>query len=233
MVRDLDDSTTATDCYPATITQQTGRRASLRLRLVGLAANLSVRSTPFCTCGSCCGDDRELAADKRRPAVMRTRLLVCCFATVMVLTGCGSGGTSDEALEEATASARAAEDQAGSTSMRCVEEYSSDTLRERAFAFDGTAVNISSEEDPRAPDKDIVTGHVEFQVHEWFAGGTGDVVTVWMQRSVEPGDRLLVAGEPRWGGEPVDDAIAHECGFTASYSDAGLKEWSAAFAEEG
>ena len=35
--------------------------------LVGLASNLSVRSTPFCRCGSCGGDDRELAADPRRP----------------------------------------------------------------------------------------------------------------------------------------------------------------------
>lgn len=163
---------------------------------------------------------------------MRTRLLVCSLAAVTVLTGCRSGGASDEALDEATASSAPAEEPAGSSSMRCVDEYSGDTLRERAFAFDGAVVNISSEKDPRAPEEDIVSGHVEFRVHEWFAGGTGEIATVWVQRSVEPGDRLLVAGEPRWGGEPMEDAIAHECGFTSSYSDARVDEWSAAFAVE-
>jgi hypothetical protein len=114
---------------------------------------------------------------------------------------------------------------------RCVSEYSAETLKERAFAFDGTVVGVGSESDPRAPDEDVVTGHVQFEVHEWFAGGTGEAVTVWMQRPVEEGDRLLVAGEPRWGGAPLDDAIAWECGFTDGYSDSRSEEWSAAVAD--
>lgn len=130
---------------------------------------------------------------------MRTRLLACSLAVVM-LSSCASGGAADERLDEATANVvSAAEEPSGSTSMSCVSEYSADTLQDRAFAFDGTVVEISREKDPRAPEEDIVTGHVQFQVHEWFAGGTGDVVTVWMQRPVEPGDRLLVAGEPPLG----------------------------------
>jgi hypothetical protein len=51
-----------------------------------------------------------------------------------------------------------------------------------------------------------------------------------MQREVSPGQRLLVSGEPRWGGEPLDDAIAWECGFTTSFTDAAAEECEAALA---
>lgn len=166
---------------------------------------------------------------------MKTRSIVCALVAVAVLTGCGSGSASDKALEEVAPTGGMAETSADDTSTgRCVEQYSGATLRERAFAFDGTVVSVASVQDPRAPKDDIVAGQVEFQVHEWFSPrGPGDLVKVWMQRSVEPGDRLLVAGEPRWGGEPLDDAIAHECEFTASYSDALRAEWSTAFATDG
>lgn len=131
---------------------------------------------------------------------------------------------SNGAGEEPTA------DEAVGASSLCVSEYTPETLRERAFAFDGTVVDVGSRIDPLAPDDDIVTGDVRFEVHEWFAGGTDETVTVWMQRPVEEGDRLLVAGEPRWGGAPLDDAIAWECGFTSGYSDDLRQHWSAAFA---
>ncbi len=152
---------------------------------------------------------------------MSPRLLACSCAAVAFLAACGgSAGESDDAapaaelsdasgdgLEEPSADP-ASEAAGGSSMSRCVSEYSAETLKERAFAFDGTVVGVGSESDPRAPDEDVVTGHVQFEVHEWFAGGTGEAVTVWMQRPVEEGDRLLVAGEPRWGGAPLDDAIA-------------------------
>lgn len=116
------------------------------------------------------------------------------------------------------------------SSTRCVSQYSPETLTERSFAFDGTAIRVGNESDPRAPDEDVVHARVEFRVNTWFSGGRGGTAAVWMQRPVEAGDRLLVAGEPRWGGAPLEDPIAWECGFTIAYSEARSKEWSAAFA---
>jgi hypothetical protein len=49
-----------------------------------------------------------------------------------------------------------------------------------------------------------------------------------MQRPVQVGERLLVSGEPRWGGEPLDDAIAWERGFTGPFSEALSREWASA-----
>lgn len=171
--------------------------------------------------------------------VVKVFAVTCMLGVVGLVGACGgSAGESDDAAPAAALSDASGDgreepsaDPASETAVgRCVSVYSAETLKERAFAFDGTVVDLGSESDPRAPDEDVVTGHVQFEVHEWFAGGTGEAVTVWMQRPVEEGDRLLVAGEPRWGGAPLDDAIAWECGFTDGYSDARSQEWSAAFA---
>lgn len=151
-------------------------------------------------------------------------------AAPAVISDAAGAGDQEAAPEPARESAPADQDPAGSSGMSCVSEYSAETVTERAFAFDGTVVGVGGESDPRAPAEDAVTGGVQFEVHEWFAGGAGETVTVWMQRPVEEGDRLLVAGEPRWGGAPLEDAIAWECGFTAAYSDARSHEWSSAFA---
>jgi hypothetical protein len=116
----------------------------------------------------------------------------------------------------------------------CVSEYSVDALRERPFAFDGTVVELRTERDPRAPTDDeggdVVTTRAVFDVHEWFVGGSEPSALVWMMREVAIGDRLLVTGAPRWGGDPLDDAIAWECGFTAAHSDALADEWRGALA---
>lgn len=164
---------------------------------------------------------------------MRSRLLACSLAALAVLAACGdSAGEADNGAGIRDAETPLSDQgPADSASEGCVSEYSAETLRKRAFAFDGTVVDVGTEKDPRAPEEDVVTGRAHFEVHEWFAGGTGEAVTVWMQRPVEEGDRLLVAGEPRWGGAPLEEAIAWECGFTAAYSDARSREWSAAFAD--
>ncbi len=181
---------------------------------------------------------------------MRSRLLACSLASVALLAACGgSSGESDDgaaatvvsdASGDASDKPAAASDGgtglsdrglARGSSMSCVSEYSHEALKERAFAFDGTVVGMRATDDPRAPEEDVVAEHVQFEVHEWFAGGTGEFVTVWMQRPVAQGDRLLVAGEPRWGGAPLEDAIAWECGFTSTYSLARYREWSGVFAD--
>jgi hypothetical protein len=124
----------------------------------------------------------------------------------------------------------------------CVEEYSPRTLRNRAFAFDGTVLSIESRRDPQLEveeEKDPRVPWVTFSVHRWYRGGSGDEVGVWVEFlnvessagtiRAEPGTRLLVAGEPRWGGAPLDDAIAWPCGFTQPYSAEAAAEWEAAF----
>ena len=69
--------------------------------------------------------------------------------------------------------------------------------------------------------------HVEFKVHEWFTGGVDPTAVVWVPANLMPGDRLLVSGEPRWGGAPLDDAIAWlGCGgFTTPYSAETAQVW--------
>lgn len=124
---------------------------------------------------------------------------------------------------------------------RCVEEYSPDTLRNRAFAFDGTVVSIDLRQDPQLEveeEDDSRVPWVSFSVHRWYRGGSGDEVGVWIENlnietsagtiTAEPGTRLLVAGEPRWGGAPLDDAIAWPCGFTQPYMPEVAAEWEAA-----
>lgn len=130
---------------------------------------------------------------------------------------------------------------AGLKAASCVEQYSPDTLRNRAFAFDGTVVSIELRRDPKLQleeEEDSRIPWVTFSVHRWYRGGSGDEVGVWVESlNIEtsagtirgdPGTRLLVAGEPRWGGAPLDDAIAWPCGFTQPYTPEAAAEWEAA-----
>lgn len=111
------------------------------------------------------------------------------------------------------------------TSMSCVSEFSAETLQERTFAFDGTVVAARPQRDPRAPERNM--NRVQFKVHEWFTGGVDPTATIWVPANLLPGDRLLVSGEPRWGGAPLDDAIAWlGCGgFTTPYSEETAQFW--------
>ncbi|MBB5789247.1 hypothetical protein [Jiangella mangrovi] len=107
----------------------------------------------------------------------------------------------------------------------CAFAYSRETLAERAFAFDGTVTDIGA-------------GSVTFDVHEWFRGGEEPAVTVAMADGAaladetsewgpvyEVGTRLLVSGEPRWGGGPLDDPIVWTCGFTRYYDGTTAAFW--------
>jgi hypothetical protein len=126
------------------------------------------------------------------------------------------------------------------TAALCVEVYSPETLANRSFAFDGTVVSIETRTDPKLPAGQRETPWVTFDVHDWYLGGSGGEVGVWMdglnvETSVgfieaETGTRLLVAGEPRWGGDPLDDPLAWTCGFTQPWSEDAAAEWEAATA---
>jgi len=112
------------------------------------------------------------------------------------------------------------------------------TIGNRDVAFDGTVLSIGpgTTNWPGEGRGDLDLASVTFQVNEWFAGGDGDTVAIDMGGPTEPeggqaatfevGTRLLVSGEPRWGGAPLDRPIAYGCGgFTRYYEEALAEEW--------
>jgi len=159
---------------------------------------------------------------------MRTRIVAAVvLLTVGVVAACGFGAeadrvatspSSEDSLTGADLVARLDPDDAVAS---CAFGFSAETLGDRAFAFDGTVVATRAEQDPRAPSPESDMNRVEFEVHEWFAGGEEPTAKIWVAADLVPGDRLLASGEPRWGGVPLEDAIAWlGCGgFTVPYSD--------------
>lgn len=125
---------------------------------------------------------------------------------------------------------------------KCAQAYSPAAVSGRAFAFDGTVTDIGPAATHRAGGElDLV--RVTFHVHQWFRGGATDVVTVDLTppdvisaeeaigrggRTYGVGTRLLVSGEPRSGGLPLDNALAWGCGFTRYYSPSEAAQWAAA-----
>lgn len=122
-------------------------------------------------------------------------------------------------------------------SLECVERYGAQTIANRAFAFDGTVVSIGDwpagggQADPYVA--------VVLRVNHWYRGGRGDTVTVAMfppevvtsvgNAAYGVGSRLLVSGEARYGGAPLDDPVSWACGFTRWYSEADAQAWRQAF----
>ena len=172
---------------------------------------------------------------------MRRILGALALLAVVLVFGAACGGgpeprpraSSPDSAEPAGASSEIA--------ASCVEIYSPQTLAKRSFAFDGTLVSIESRTDPKLPPGEPSGSWVTFDVHEWFEGGSGETVGIWMDFlnvetsagtiTAEPGTRLLVAGEPRWGGpDPLADPIAWTCGFTQQWSEEAAAEWEAATA---
>ena len=180
--------------------------------------------------------------------------LLSLLVVVPLLAACGGGVSSvetDEARAAATAPpASPASTPAGvparigpledrSSAASCVEAYSSLTLRNRDFALDGTVIAIGPA-GTNKPDKGhLETAAVTLEVNEWFTGGTEDQATIDLMSPTrmagddtplyEVGTRLLVSGEPRWGGPPLQDAIAWSCGgFTSYYEPRLADEWRAA-----
>ena len=124
----------------------------------------------------------------------------------------------------------------GTSARRCVETYDLDTLSARTWAFDGTVTDIGASIDG------AVDTRVTFDVHEWFAIDGPATVTVDLApprpgSSVQPpeydvGSRLLVSGEPRRGGQPLDAPVAWLCGFTRTRDPSTASAWRAVFAAD-
>ncbi|MCH7713164.1 MAG: hypothetical protein IIC99_06030, partial [Chloroflexi bacterium] len=127
--------------------------------------------------------------------------------------------------------------QPSSFSASCAFRYSPETLRDRAFAFDGDVISVEMRVDPNLPIEEGEKPNlawVTFKVNQWFNGGESPEVAIWVDPHtpggiwpVEPGDRLLAAGEYRWG-NPPEDPLAWGCGFTQRYTPEAAAEWTAA-----
>lgn len=136
--------------------------------------------------------------------------------------------------------------------FKCVDSYSPQAVAGRAFAFDGTATHIGpGTTDRPGYGKLDSPGEgrfgwvaVTFTVNAWFHGGTSAKVTADMTSPVatseqspataggdraDPsygiGSRLLVSGEPRWGGPALQDAIVLGCGFTRYFDPPTASAW--------
>ena len=124
-----------------------------------------------------------------------------------------------------------------STSALCAEVYSPETLVNRSFAFDGTVTSIEPRVDPKLEGENE-SSWVTFDVHEWYIAGSDPTVSIWIDGlnletsvgtvSAEVGTRLLVSGEPRWGGRPLEDPLAWTCGFTQPWSEPAAEDWKTA-----
>jgi hypothetical protein len=125
----------------------------------------------------------------------------------------------------------------------CVESYDLTTLKHRAFAFDGTvthtAVLLPPTDGSGVPNEFLL---VTFTVNEWFRGGdqstiTLDMIAPWVSSDQQirygVGTRLLVSGAPRFGGSPLQAAIAWGCGFTRYYDKETATSWHLAFSQNG
>ena len=110
----------------------------------------------------------------------------------------------------------------------CVSVYPED-LAERSWAFDGVVIATGPSVSDRVGSMEGYTG-VTFEVREWFAGGSGDAVTVDLASRPGVGARLLVAGEPRWDGQPLEEAVAWEsCGYVRYFDPDVADDWRETF----
>lgn len=100
----------------------------------------------------------------------------------------------------------------------CVEQYSTDTLRNRSFAFDGTVLSISGDEVTFAVGESYI-GSVGATVTLTATGLTGTTVTSAGGPSLTMGGRYLVAG---------DDHFVWACGFTQPYDASVAAQWKQA-----
>jgi hypothetical protein len=158
----------------------------------------------------------------------------------LAVAGCGSNATLGGASAPTTAlvgngatSSSSLTDEQQSLSQSCVATFTQHTLAERAWAFDGTATRETTGHDSHLGAVPTTT----FHVNHWYKGGAAATVKIEFsfKRSEDQnlrggiGTRVLVTGEPRWGGRALDDPIAWGCGFTQVWTAPAAQEWSTTF----
>lgn len=185
--------------------------------------------------------------------MQRVRGVLGALGLALLLAGCGHAASTIRPESDPVTSSRGETEnseqysdnptsgrhgplRSGSPAASCVEQYAPDAIADRSFAFDGTVLSIGPSASDRGDAADLDTSGVTFEVNEWFAGGDSDTVVVDMQSptglssasegySYGVGSRLLVSGEPRWGGAPLDAPIAWSCGFSRYYDAATAGAW--------
>lgn len=155
------------------------------------------------------------------PRVMNRRPLLAAAAALIVVAGAGAAiaTRSDDATPSRNATSSTttqAPVSPGGGLGSCVETYDLDTLANREAAFDGTVRQVEGDT-------------ISFTVNRWYRGGSGDTTTrngastlggftsAGSSLSLEPGQRLLVAG---------DGGFAWGCGFTQAYDAAVAADWA-------
>lgn len=165
---------------------------------------------------------RPANAQPTTPRPRRAGLLAAAAVALVALVGGTIALTGDDTDSTPTPDdvATGSITPGGPASASCVELYDLDTLGNREIAFDGTVTAV---------DGDTIT----FTVNRWYRGGDADEVTLagaaglsgltsaGSATSVEPGTRLLVAG---------DGGFAWACGFTQPYDPAVAEDWNDVFA---
>ena len=167
--------------------------------------------------------DPLTAAPPPRPPRRRWAIAAVAAAVVIVgaIVGLAAGGD-DDADDVAQPPPTSTEpiSPGGQSSQMCVEVYDLATIANREMAFDGNVIAVNGDE-------------VTFEVNQWFGGGTADETTVGGAGglgtltsvgeafALEPGTRLLVAG---------DQQFAWSCGFTQPYDPDVAADWERAFA---
>lgn len=106
---------------------------------------------------------------------------------------------------------------------------------ESRLRFRRTVNDVGASVSDRGGDGDLNLAGVKFEVREWFTGGDADEVTIDLQSLGEGtaeedlpfqvGPRLLVSGEPRWGGAPLDSLIAWDCGSSRYFDEETAAVW--------
>lgn len=152
--------------------------------------------------------------------------LMIAFTSLSLAVACG--GSADPATEPRLG-------QPSSVAASCVSRYSPENVGERAFAFDGTVESVEMRVDPNLPieeDQSPNLAWTTFKVNRWFKGGESPKVETWVDPHTPggvwplvPGDRILIAGEYRWG-QPPENPLAWGCGFTQLYTPEAAAQWA-------
>ena len=159
----------------------------------------------------------------RRPLVVITAgaaaLAVAIAGAVTILDRPSDKPQSEIVQGQPTARSTTGAITPGGSMGSCVEVYDLQTLAKREVAFDGTIQRLNGDE-------------ATFTVNQWYRGGQGDEITlagaaglsgltsVGPAATLEPGTRLLVAG---------DGGFAWACGFTQPYDPNVARQWEEAF----